>query len=382
MVAGSQDARRLGALDGLRGLAALGILVLHVWMYDFGDGGRQPRWLGDHVVEGMRLGVPLFFALSGFLLYRPFVGAVLDGRRLPRLGSYALRRAARVVPAYWAAALAAFLLMRWLDHPYAVELSQLPIFLVFGQNYVGETAKHLDPPMWTLVVEASFYLLLPMVALAALRLGAGRGRQVALCLALVTIGIGLTELARAGAWPWTARATLVTHLPSFAAGMLAAVLLHRRELSARWGAALLGAGAALVVGDVAMHVLALGPPELRVHLRDTPALVGVTLVIAALAGSPVRARVLTAAPVRALGTLSYGLYLWHYLVIVFLREMAWWPEQMGEALLLTTLLSLPLAAFSWFALEQPAQRWARDRTAKRRRGRERQRLGQPVGQQI
>ena len=154
---------RLDALDGLRGLAALGIVLLHVWMFDHGDAGRPPKGPADLVIGELRLGVPLFFVLSGFLVFRPWAAAALDGRPAPRPGRYVLRRAARIVPAYWAALAAAFVGLRVVDHP-----------------LLEATAKQdLDPPMWTLGVEVSFYAILPLVGWAATRIGRRRGARPA-----------------------------------------------------------------------------------------------------------------------------------------------------------------------------------------------------------
>jgi peptidoglycan/LPS O-acetylase OafA/YrhL len=83
------------------------------------------------------------------------------------------------------------------------------------------------------------------------------------------------------------------------------------------------------------------------------------MVVAAVAGAPLRNRALVAAPVRALGTLSYAIYLWHYVAIMYLRAEGWWPGDMLEALLLTLALTLPVSVLSWFAVEKPALRWAK-----------------------
>jgi peptidoglycan/LPS O-acetylase OafA/YrhL len=168
---GRKGDARVGALDGLRGLAALGIVVLHVWMFDHGDanGGFNPQSGVDMTINELRLGVVLFFVLSGYLLYRPFLAAAHGERPFPALRSYARRRAARLMPAYWFALLGSFALLAWLDHPLRTSAGELPVFLLFGQNYLAETAKHLDPPMWSLVVEVSFYAALPLVGFLALR---------------------------------------------------------------------------------------------------------------------------------------------------------------------------------------------------------------------
>src|SRR4051794_32608663 len=125
---------RLDALDGLRGLAAFGVLVLHVWMFWHGDLHRPDKGFADFAIGELRLGVALFFVLSGFLLFRPFVRAALDGAPRPGLGRYVVRRAARILPLYWAALAGSFLMLRHFDHPTQVDPGELPLFLFFAQN--------------------------------------------------------------------------------------------------------------------------------------------------------------------------------------------------------------------------------------------------------
>jgi peptidoglycan/LPS O-acetylase OafA/YrhL len=346
------------ALDGLRGLACAAILVLHVWMFDHGDAHTATKGAVDVVAGELRLGVALFFVLSGFLIYRPFVAAALDGRAAPRLGRYALRRAARILPGYWAAVLGSFALLTVIDHPYLVGLGELPRFLLFAQNQSTETLNRLDPPLWTLAVEASFYVLVPVVGLAVARLGRRHGAQAALAGALLGLGAALAAAGASGGWPETVTTSLLGNLTPFAAGALAAVLLHGRRLECRAGLALAGAGVALVLADGAWHGLALGPHDVRALLGDLPACLGFAALIAALAGAPLRAGALTRGPLAVLGTLSFGIYLWHFPVIYALRALDRWPSELGLALTATLAPTLALAAISWLALERPALRWA------------------------
>jgi peptidoglycan/LPS O-acetylase OafA/YrhL len=352
---------RLGALDGLRGLAALGIVVLHVWMFDHGDanGGFNPQTVEDMAINELRLGVVLFFVLSGFLLYRPFLAAARGERPFPVLRSYARRRAARLLPAYWFALAGSFALLAWLEHPLRTSARELPVFLLFSQNYLTETAKRLDPPMWSLAVEVSFYAALPLIGFLALRAGPRRRTQLALCGALALAGVAYTALSVALAFPWTATATLPIHLTEFASGMAVAVLLHGRGIARRTGLALVAAGALLVLGNAAWHELTPDTATAQRILRDLPAAFGFALIVAAVAGAPLRNRALVAPPVRALGTLSYAIYLWHYVAIMYLRAEGWWPADLVEALVLTLLLTLPVSVLSWFAVERPALRWAK-----------------------
>jgi peptidoglycan/LPS O-acetylase OafA/YrhL len=154
-------------------------------------------------------------------------------------------------------------------------------------------------------------------------------------------------------------------MTEFAAGMAVAALLHERALARRAGLALVCAGVALVLADASWHAVSHGAGLGQRIVRDVPAALGFALVVAAVAGAPLRWRPLVVAPVRALGTLSYAIYLWHYVAIMCLRAQGLWSQEMGAALALTCALTLPVSALSWFAIERPALRWAR-RTERRR----------------
>jgi peptidoglycan/LPS O-acetylase OafA/YrhL len=362
--AANQPAQRLDALDGLRGLAALSIAVLHVWMFDYGDSGRPDKSLFDHVIGEARLGVPLFFVLSGFLLYRPYVRAALDGRPARSVGRYAVRRAARILPGYWLALAVSFGVLRALDHAGQVGWGELPLFVLFLQNYVPSTLKHLNPPMWTLCIEVSFYVALPLFAAVAARAGRRRSRHALLCAALVALGLGLTALAALEHWPPTVTSSLLRFVPDFGLGMLVAVLVHRRTATRRLGLALATAGIALVVVNGWWHAYTIGPQMVREVVADAPALVGFALVVAALVLAGLRPRILCSAPVQLAGTLSYGVYLLHFLVIYVLRALDRWPEHLGLALLAVLGLTLPAAAVSWLAVERPVLRWSRRATGR------------------
>ncbi len=91
---------RHSPLDGLRAVAAVAVLLTHAAIYSglASAGGDTARY-----AQRLEVGVAVFFVISGFVLYRPFVSARLDGRPLPLLGRFAGRRALRIVPAYWLA---------------------------------------------------------------------------------------------------------------------------------------------------------------------------------------------------------------------------------------------------------------------------------------
>lgn len=361
--------RRLDALDGLRGLAALGVLVLHVWMFSYGDSGKPPKGLLDFTLGELRLGVQLFFVLSGFLIFRPFVAAILDGtRRAPGLGRYAIRRAARILPGYWLALGASFLLLRHLDHPMQVDPAQLPVFLVFAQNHFLETIKHLDPPMWTLAIEVSFYVALPLFGLLALKLARGRAALTALTLLVVAGGALSTILAYTHHWPETLSTSLLPHLVEFGAGMTVAVLLHARPALDRTRAGALAVlGLVLVVANSWWHATGQSSQDLRSLVGDAPGIAGLALILAVLVAGPWPARLLSRGPAKWLGSISYGVYLIHFPVILFLRMTERWPEDsLAQELIKVMAITIPLATFSWLCVERPAIRWAQRVTAKQR----------------
>jgi peptidoglycan/LPS O-acetylase OafA/YrhL len=97
-------------------------------------GRPDRRELVSLLTGELRLGVVLFFVLSGFLLAGPWVASALDDRPAPRLGRFALKRAARVAPAYWVAMLGSFWLLSGTGHDYEVSASQLPFFAAFGRT--------------------------------------------------------------------------------------------------------------------------------------------------------------------------------------------------------------------------------------------------------
>src|ERR687888_374235 len=120
--------------------------------------------------------------------------------RLP-VRRYLRLRAARIAPAYYLALAGAGLIalvgsappMRLPTH------GTWPLFLVFGENFSDHSLNSLDSPMWTLPIEVSFYLVLPLLGLAALRLGRGRRRQALVGTGLVAIGVAWAQLAT-GLW--------------------------------------------------------------------------------------------------------------------------------------------------------------------------------------
>jgi peptidoglycan/LPS O-acetylase OafA/YrhL len=364
--------RRAAGLDGLRALAALSVLCFHAWLYGFDDPSAVARAsLFDKVMFEMRLGLVFFFVLSGYLLYRGFASAALAGDGRVDVRRYARRRVARIVPAYWVAALGAIALLWGARGTPGVRLpaaSDLPLFAVFGQNYSLDTIMRLNPVTWTLCVEAAFYVVLPFVGWVAWRLGPrALGRQAVLVAALIPLGMAWNALVHDQAWNIIASKALPAYLPYFAFGMLLALWSEaRRErgvppLGARPSAALVVGGFAIVALDAYWHATA-APRAVNPWLAigaDLPAGVGFALVVAAVVvGGGGAMRWVSARPLAWVGLVSYGVYMWHVPLLLFEQSVGVFPHAYALRLVVLLVPVLVVAAASWYLVERPAIAWA------------------------
>lgn len=373
MASGAHTTRpRLHALDGLRAIAALSVLAYHAWLYTLPRVDASAReTTSDYVWHELRLGLVLFFVLSGFLLYAPWVRAAFTTpSRRPSTRGYLIRRAARILPAYWVAIVGSILLLWSQDAAPGVRLPEagnLWLFAVFGQNFARDTLLTLNPPTWTLAVEATFYLVLPVLGLLAVY-----GRRAGVVAAPVLffaagLAYNFALSDEVGLAPQLSK-ILPAFAPYFALGMLAGVAAHGRCIArpVMWG--LLVVGSLLVVGDGlwAADEATRGShdPKLRIW-RDTPAAAGFALIVLAVAAAHEAPRLLTTRFVTWVGELSYGIYLWHVPLLLILRSQDLLPLSTLGALVVVLPLTLLVAGASWRWIEKPAQEWGR-RTATKR----------------
>jgi peptidoglycan/LPS O-acetylase OafA/YrhL len=362
--------RRFAALDGLRALAALAILGVHAMQAWSPAVSRPPGMYAVHVGSAA---VVVFFVLSGFLLYRPFVRAAAALGPRVAWRSYLLRRALRILPAYWvaltvlgvAAGLPGVFGERWWA------------FYGFMQVYSLGTAQQGLAPAWSLCVEVVFYAVLPLLA-AGLATGSGRGgrwrpgRQVAAIGGLAGVSFALNVwLAAESSRPYLG-STFPCAFVYLAAGMALAVVSVALETGTqhRWAVwvqaacrprlawALAGAGFVVVVAGLGLSHTATYPiprtPAQSVAEVLLTAVAGVLVVgAAALGRGPA---MLASRPAVWLGTVSYGLFLWHYPIVDSLgrrddlRSLPLAPLVFAVA---AVGASLAAAALSWYLLERP-----------------------------
>jgi peptidoglycan/LPS O-acetylase OafA/YrhL len=369
---------RFRSLDGVRALAAIAVLFTHAAAYS----SVQHGVLADYLSQ-FNIAVAVFFGLSGFLLYRPFVLAHLKSTSGTPIRTYATRRLARIYPAYWAAlAVAVYGLGLWQFQGRRNTLFGFSLLQLYGGSYVQGL-----PQAWTLCVEISFYAFLPVYAFVLRRCARRHafGAELVGVATIAAVGLGLTiaRFAKPDMPGWT--------IPPrngavFAAGMLLAVLHARRE--ARGGLAWLdrvgrsafaGVALATVAFLMVVHVV-----NVRSDRNTTPHqelgryLLEIVIVLGLLVpsvfgptGKGLVRRFLRHPVMAYLGMISYGIYLWHdpIMVVVHDRWFGWGNDQGNLAVVaaLGLALTLVVASVSWYVLERPIIRWTQ-RLPSRRSG--------------
>ena len=352
--------RHIGALDGVRGAAILGVLFFHAGY-----------------LNGGYLGVDLFFVLSGFLI----TGLLLNewGRSGGiRLTAFWARRARRLLPALFlmlgaVAAYAAFVaLPTQVSQIRGDALATLGYVanwrqIANGSNYfaIFGAPSPLDHT-WSLAIEEQFYLVWPLVIVGLAALGRRRVRLERRVFATATAGavvLGALSvgLAASGAASSRTYYGTDTRAPAILLGAaLAAALVL-------WGPARsrVGRVAVEVAGVAGVAWLAWAWTSLQGQdpflARGGLLLCGVAAVaVIAAASNPTRgpiAAVASVAPLRWLGLISYGLYLWHWPVFVYLNPsrvgLTGWPLT-GVQLAVTLAISI----VSYFLVEMPIRRGA------------------------
>lgn len=339
--------RHNAAIDGLRALAVIAVIIFHA------DATLLP---------GGFTGVDLFFVISGFVISQS-----LAARTGTPLGTTLLdfyrRRVMRLLPALLVMLVATFVLSAllipraWRNEQFdqtgmAALLGLSNIVLAGQQDSYFSPGAELNPFLhtWTLGVEEQFYLLFPLLFLAWLR---GRTRHPWLNALLPVMTLASLVLAawQTRAAPTAAFYLLPARLWELAAGALLYQWMATRGSPSRWralalpGLFLLGAGVVLAPG--------MGVPFPGLLLTVAGALLVLAAVSAEGAAGTWYGRALAWAPLAYLGRLSYSLYLWHWPLLVLLR---WTYGLHGAVLWLYPVLLSVLAAASYHWVERPLRR--------------------------
>jgi peptidoglycan/LPS O-acetylase OafA/YrhL len=378
----AESASRIAGLDGLRALACLAVFGVHFQQMVQLQGSVGPFDLARFLENG-NTGVALFFALSGFLLSIPFWRALERAAPAPAWHSFWFKRAVRIVPAYFVCLTLLVLHNRLWEQPGGGANILLHYLLLF--NYSPQYIYAINPPFWTLAVEVQFYVLLPVLfgVIAAFPPRARAALVVGLALLAYLAHYRAIQCASFTAWPWSTQAevttnpifthSLLAHLPHFLLGVLAGAAYGalKAASSCRYFAVQGGAEGAFWLASAAVLLILATPLDARLVIpfgRYNLPFVPVLLALIVLtAGFTALARgLMEMAPVRWIGQVSYGVYIFHLPVLNFtgrsLRDAgldvkAQWPLLLAAALALT----LAVAAASFYGVERPLLRYARRR---------------------
>ena len=330
---------RLAGLDGVRGLAALFVVVNHVFLRAFPGYpvDHAPFWAAPFIYG--RFAVVVFIVLSGFSLA---LSPARHGWRVDGIARFAQRRAQRILPAYWAA-LAFSLAVAWLivaqpGHGVPDAKSVLVNGLLV-QNVVG--ARSPNAAFWSMAVEAQLYILFPLLLLAVRRWGAV-AMVATVTLVVAAVGIFGPHIPHVD--------TFVIQSPPdlaalFAVGILAAGIVSASTAHRSWPWAWLALAAAV---PVLATIWWQGSVWTLDHLFWVDLALGpaIACLLAGLAtGHPAPLlRLLDTRPLRSLGESSYSLYLTHAPIVVLVYEkiVAGRVAQGVPAFVVTLALVLPL----------------------------------------
>ena len=360
-------AERFPLMDSLRAIAALLVVGAHAAVIANLIGKQNARLLPYTAQLGIA-GVSVFFLISGFLLYRPFVRARFAGEPAPRAAAYGWRRFLRIVPAYWVALTGVTL---WLGLPDVLQPAwHIPVFYGFAQVYDTRTIAGGIGQAWTLCVEATFYVFLPLWGWAMRRRGF-RGELIGLgALWLAALGWKLYATQHAnpsvfGSGLWFQ--TLPNFLDQFAVGMGLAVLsvhgMHPRlERVVRHGWPWWVA-AAVAYWAMSTRIGYGGHYGTRTFLlrHELATLFGLCMVVPAIFAWERRdavRRLLGWRPLLYTGLVSYAIYLWHYAVVAKVAvatgnwDLAYAPR-IAVLFVLGAAGSIAIATVSYYAIERP-----------------------------
>jgi len=329
-------------------VAALSVLVSHVWLYVhlFGPSSYSP-FLHD-LVAGGGLGVQLFFALSGYLIFRPFArrdfgsGANIDIR------SYALNRALRILPLYLVAIVVLLVLTQ-----HGGSFTQWWRFLLFAQEFWKSSAQTVDGPIWSVVVEIHFYILLPVIAWVLRNTTRGnRTHAVVMLLLAGLISVGFRRLNPnpSVVWDYSILATFYGFVPGMVLALIETSWEERRPSYVR---SLVASPDAWLASGFGMWVLICWRPSLASPLTAVGAFLVVGSVVLA-PGDGRLVRLLDARPLALIGVASYSLYIWHVPIVAHLWQVSALSRSFPLLLVTAIPICLIAAGASYYLVERPA----------------------------
>jgi peptidoglycan/LPS O-acetylase OafA/YrhL len=347
-----------------------------------------PQWV-QALLERMDVGVAIFFVLSGFLLFRPFIVRYLAGRPPVKAKTFLRRRSLRVLPGYWFALTFCVVVLGQLLGSVKNAFLYYSLLFPFASQSValgggaGQEGNYAIPQAWSLTAEFVFYLLLPVLAILLVRLAAKKAPRVqvrtalSICVALYLFGqlFRVYFLLAQPSWERVATILPPNWIDFFAIGMLTATFSAAHHAGMKLPSLLgfLGDHPAVswcIAALVGLSFATFSPP-------DTPGVYGAEywvrwflfgvfsffLLAPAMFGDQTKGRgrrFLACKPLVLLGTISLGFYLFHLAVMTNVQE---WLAPSGTSSVfygsfpavfgLTFVVAIALAFLSYYLVEKP-----------------------------
>ena len=348
---------RVASLTGVRAVAALLVVATHAAYTT----GKYTHGYAGLVLSRMEIGVPIFFVLSGFLLFGPWVRAAASGSAAPSVWRYARNRVRRIMPAYVVTVLVAYLIYHFREagpnpgHSWNGLLRNLTLTQIYTDAYMFSHLHQGLTQMWSLAVEVAFYAALPILAyLLLVVLCRRRWRPGLLLGGLAGLALirpaGMVRVHTGGFLPDGAPLWLPGYLAWFIGGMVLTVLAAM-GVRCYWFLAVPLAvlcyfiASTPIAGEATTSPTGLAQALVKIGFYTAIA----TLVVAplALGDTGAYSRLLSSRPMVWLGEISYEIFLVHLIVMEFaMVEVLHWRVYTGSmpALFAVTLaLTIPVA---------------------------------------
>jgi peptidoglycan/LPS O-acetylase OafA/YrhL len=357
------------ALDGMRALAVLLVMLFHAWY-------NQPGMLAPgQAVDASpiwyaRTGLVTFFVLSGFLLFLPYAQWSFGAAPMPSARKFYKRRILRVGPAYWVC-LSLLVLTAPLT---AASLLDGLVHIPFIFNAVPASIFSINGVFWTMAVEVQFYAVLPLIGWALYRLAQKIGTlsaAAAVFAAMLCISFASGLANRLGGVEQipvvsaiAGQRSMSFYLAIFGCGIMVSVAYtYLTRVAPPDAAGLLRlkriAVACMVLAVFVGVGFAFKPSILRIEAGRNifyGAVFG--LLLFGILFAPARWRWIFATPaVRFVGLVSYSLYLWHTIVLNFI--VGWIPQSLSQTdrvllgFALELVIAVPVAYVSYLLVERP-----------------------------
>lgn len=360
------DARKLGksympGLDGLRALAVLAVLLYHI---------SPNQFIGGYI------GVDLFFVISGFLITYRNLQNIQNPNKTFTLKNFWLRRARRLIPALVLVILVCvpigaiiypdILVGAFRQVAGALTYSTNWVEIIHGSNYFDQANPSLFKNFWSLAVEEQFYIIWPPLLLLLL---SRRLKNSQLITIVATIAVASMVLMGVLAAPDNYTRVYYgtdTHCFGLAMGIIFAFIWNKEKgsLSKEWLSAQPWIPALAPVGLIGFILIVMLVPDTAAFTYPFGLVLGSLFSLFLVGAVIIRpdtlfTRIMELAPLRWIGVRSYGIYLWHWPMLVFGRILI--PTAMGTVEnvavdVLFALISFVASDLSYRFIEEPMRK--------------------------